>query len=99
MKLKVHLTPKIFFPKTIRLILWSNLAPIFFIWLNPRIFKTSFPGSFLYFEKVPEVEKGPWERGWNVYAPSKYVKVPPFWLATQFNGAWLEGKDIFLSPS
>ena len=37
---------------------------------------TSFPGSFLYFEKV---EKGPWERGWrftgfsNICAPERPV--------------------------
>ena len=28
----------------------------------------------------------------NFYAPSKYVKVPLFWFATEFNGAWIEGR-------
>ena len=28
----------------------------------------------------------------NFYAPSKYVKMPPFWFATEFNGAWVEGR-------
>ena len=26
------------------------------------------------------------------YAPSKYVKMRPFWFATEFNGAWVEGR-------
>ena len=31
----------------------------------------------------------------NFYAPSKYVKMPPFWFATEFNGAWVEaGCDV-----
>ena len=25
----------------------------------------------------------------NSYAPSKYVKMRPFWFATEFNGAWV----------
>jgi len=33
----VYLTPKIFFAKIIKLILWSNLPKNFSIWLNPRI--------------------------------------------------------------
>ena len=28
----------------------------------------------------------------NFYAPSKCVKLPPFWFATEFNGAWVEGR-------
>ena len=28
----------------------------------------------------------------NFYAPSKYVKMPSFWFATEFNGAWVEGR-------
>ena len=28
----------------------------------------------------------------NFYAPSKYVKMRPFWFATEFNGAWVEGR-------
>ena len=28
----------------------------------------------------------------NFYAPSKYVKMPPFWFATEFNRAWDEGR-------
>ena len=28
----------------------------------------------------------------NFYALSKYVKMLPFWLATEFNGAWVEGR-------
>ena len=27
----------------------------------------------------------------NFYAPSKYFQMPPFWFATEFNGAWVEG--------
>ena len=61
---KVHLTPKIFFAKIIRLVSWSNVAQKFF-----ELVKSS-----------------------NFYAPSKYVKMPPFWFATEFNGAWVEGR-------
>ena len=28
----------------------------------------------------------------NFYAPSKCVILPPFWFATEFNGAWVEGR-------
>ena len=28
----------------------------------------------------------------NFYAPSKYVQMPPFWFATVFNVAWVEGR-------
>ena len=28
----------------------------------------------------------------NFYAPSKCVKLPPFWFATEFNGAWVKGQ-------
>ena len=28
----------------------------------------------------------------SFYAPSKYVQMPPFWFATEFNGAWVEGR-------
>ena len=27
----------------------------------------------------------------NFNAPSKYVKMLPFWFTTEFNGAWVEG--------
>ena len=63
-QLKVHLTPKIFFAKIIKLILWSNLEQKFF-----DLVKSS-----------------------SFYAPSKYVQMPPFWFATEFNGAWVEGR-------
>ena len=63
-KLKVHLTPKFFFAKTIKLILLSNLV-----------------------QKLFDLVKSS-----NFYAPSKYVKMPPFWFATEFNGAWVEGQ-------
>ena len=47
--LKVHLTPKIFFAKIIRLILWSNLAKNFFDLVKSSNFyapsKPSFNGS------------------------------------------------------
>ena len=56
---KVHLTPKFFFAKIIKLFLWSNLAQDFF-----DLVKSS-----------------------SFYAPSKYVQMPPFWFATEFNGA------------
>ena len=59
----MHLTPKIFFTKIIRLISWSNVAQKFF-----------------------ELAKS-----LNFYAPSKYVKMQPFWLRTKFNGTWVEG--------
>ena len=62
--IKVHLTPKIFFAKIIRLISWSNEVQKFF-----ELVKSS-----------------------NFYAPSKYVKTPPFWFATKFDGAWVEGR-------
>ena len=61
---KVHLTPKIFFAKIIRLISWSNVA-----------------------QKVFDLVKSS-----NFYAPSKYVKMRPFWFAPEFNGAWVEGR-------
>ena len=28
----------------------------------------------------------------NFYAPPKYVKMRPFWFATEFNRAWVEGR-------
>ena len=59
----MHLTPKIFFAKIIRLVSWSNVAQTFF-----ELVKSS-----------------------NFYALSKYVKMPPFWFATEFNGAWVAG--------
>ena len=62
--IKVHLTPKFFFAKIIRLVSWSNVAQKFF-----EFVKSS-----------------------NFYAPSKYVKMPPFWFAIEFNGAWVEGR-------
>ena len=62
--IKVHLTPKIFFAKIIRLISWSNEVQKFF-----ELVKSS-----------------------NFYAPSKYVKMPPFWFATEFNRAWVDGR-------
>ena len=62
--LKVYLTPKIFFAKTIKLILLSNLTEKFF-----DLVKSS-----------------------NFNAPSKYVKMPPFWFATELNGAWVEDR-------
>ena len=61
---KVHLTPKIFFAKMIKLILWRKLAQKFF-----DLVKSS-----------------------SFYAPSKYAQMPPFWFATEFNGAWVEGR-------
>jgi len=26
------------------------------------------------------------------YGSSKYVKTPPFWFTTEFNGAWVDGR-------
>ena len=62
--LKVHLTPKRFFAKIIRLVSWSNVEQNFF-----ELVKSS-----------------------NFYAPSKYVKMPPFWFVTEFNGARVEAR-------
>ena len=30
----------------------------------------------------------------NFYAPSKHLKMPPVWFATEFNGAWVKGPDV-----
>ena len=62
--LKVHLTPKTFFAKAIKLILWSNVPQKFFDLVKSLIF----------------------------YGSSKYVKMPPFWFTTEFNGEWVEGR-------
>ena len=38
-------------------------------------------------QKIFEVVKSS-----NLYAPSKYIKMLPFWFVTEFNGAWVEGQ-------
>ena len=49
-RLKVHLTPKIFFAKTIKLILWSNVPQKFFDSVKSSNFCVPLKPSFVWFK-------------------------------------------------
>ena len=70
----------------------SNLNSLvsFKVHLTPNIFFTEIIRFILWSNVAQKFFKS--VKYSNFYAPSKCVKVPPFWFATELNGARVEGR-------